>query len=454
MHQEITQENNKNDVKLLGNEFTEKELGLMKRIRWSPIWDYEHQVKKVHTPQIEILKDKKRFTTICAGTRFGKSQMCAYIALKKLLKKRTHTWIVAPTHSLSEKVFNWLVIFLNNGFPEDIQRGRIKITRVMGKLAVRIPRLNSWVECKSAEFPTGLLGEELDLVIMDECSRMKGEIYDSYISQRLTSRKGEALFISTPFGQNWFFRQRQKNRESDDGVDFHFESRDNPYFPMDEWEREKARLPKDVFDQEYRAVCLRDAAAVFRGIDAIIDGVLEEPQREHFYTMGVDLGKYQDFTVITIIDRSNHHIVHFDRFKDIDWNLQKDRIFEAAKKYNHARIVIDSTGVGDPITEDLGRMGLAIDDFKYTNKSKRQLIDKLSIFIEQKRITIPRVETLIGELEAFGYKRTDSGNIQYSAPEGMYDDCVNSLALAVWNLNENPVGEGGGDPIIFRGTKY
>jgi len=442
-----------NNTKTTGSVFSVKENELLSRIRWSPERDCISGEKKIHHGQLEILQGKKRFTTICAGTRFGKSQLCAYIALKKLFNKNTHTWIVAPTHSLAEKVFNWLNIFLNNGFPEDLKRGRIKVTRVMGKLAVRMPRLGSWIECKSAEFPTGLLGEELDLVIMDECSRMKGEIYDSYISQRLTSRKGEAIMISTPFGQNWFFKQRLKNKNEEDGTDFHFESRDNPYFPMDEWEREKKRLPKTVFDQEYRAICLRDAASVFRGVDKIIGGKLEDARSGHFYAMGVDLGKYQDFTVITVIDKSNHQLVHYDRFKDIDWNLQKDRIYESAKKYNHARVVIDSTGVGDPITEDLGRMGLCIDDYKYTNKSKRQLIDKLSIFIEQKRITIPHIDTLVDEIEAFGYKRTDSGNIQYSAPEGLYDDSVNSLALCVWNLNENPV-KGGGEPMIFRHTKY
>ena len=443
MPQEHIQKNTKKDT----NVFSEKELELLERIRWSPLYPKKHEA------QLRILTEKRRFTTICAGTRFGKSQLCAYIALKKLFNKGTHTWIVAPTHALSEKVFNHLVVFLNNGFPGDIQRGRIKITRVMGKLAVRHVRLDSWVECKSAEFPTGLLGEELDLVIMDECSRMKGEIYDSYVSQRLTSRKGEAIMISTPFGQNWFYKQHLKNKESEDGSDFHFESRDNPYFPPEEWDREKARLPKAVFDQEYRALYLRDAAAVFRGIDRITKGELKDPIQGHFYAMGVDLGKYQDFTVITIIDKSNHHLVYYDRFKDVDWNLQKDRIYAAAKKYNGARIVIDSTGVGDPITEDLGRMGLCIDDFKYTNKSKRQLIDKLSIFIEQIRIIIPPIDTLVDELEAFGYKRTDSGNIQYSAPEGLYDDSVNSLALCVWNLNENPV-KGGGEPLIFRHTKY
>jgi|TARA_Y100000296_G_C5177296_1_gene260854 phage terminase large subunit-like protein len=422
--------------------FSNKEIELQERIRWTP-----------HNPQKEILTGIKRFTVICAGTRFGKSQLCAYLALKKLFNPGTHIWIVSPTYDLSKKVFEHLNTFLGNGFPEDLKRGRIKIQRAAGKLSVRHVRFQSWVECKSAEFPTGLLGEELDLVIMDECSRMKGEVYNSYISQRLTSRKGSALFISTPFGQNWFYQQHIQNKDAEDGVSFHFTSKNNPYFPIDEWEREKKRLPMDVFNQEYEAAFLRDAAAVFRGVKEIVSGEVKNPEKSNFYVMGVDLGKYQDFTVLSVINRRNHQLVHFDRFKDIDWNLQKARIYETAKKYNGARITIDSTGVGDPITDDLRRMGLAVDDFKYTNKSKTQLIEKLSIFIEQKRFNIPPIEVLIDELEAFGYKRTDSGNIRYSAPEGLHDDCVNSLALAVWQLSENP-NKKNEEAMIFKHPKY
>jgi len=95
-------------------------------------------------------------------------------------------------------------------------------------------------------------------------------------------------------------------------------------------------------------------------------------------------------------------------------------------------------------------MGLAVDDYKYTNKSKTQLIEKLSIFIEQKRIFYPPIPELLDELESFGYHLTPSGNYKYGAPEGMHDDCVNSLALAVWPLPDHPVQPGESKPIILN----
>ena len=151
--------------------------------------------------------------------------------------------------------------------------------------------------------------------------------------------------------------------------------------------------------------------------------------------MGVDLGKHEDFTVLTIIDKWNNNVVYWDRFKEIDYPFQKARIKAVALRYNNARIIVDSTGVGEPIRDDLSREGLFVDDFKFTNKSKKELIEKLSIFIEQKMLYIPPKDELTDELKAFGYHLTDSGNVVYKAPQGLHDDSVISLALSVWGLS-------------------
>ena len=82
------------------------------------------------------------------------------------------------------------------------------------------------------------------------------------------------------------------------------------------------------------------------------------------------------------------------------------------------------------------------------------MINKLSIFIEQIRIIYPPDEGLIDELESFGYIRTKTGKFQYGAPEGQYDDRVNALALAVWDLSDTPLGEGRAEVISFPKTDY
>lgn len=355
------------------------------------------------------------------------SNLAAYLALKPLLGVRKNIWVVSPTYDLSQKVFNYAVRWFAMVAPS--QRGGIanrpypKIKTAKGSL----------LECKSAENPTSLLGEELDLLIIDEASRVPRRVWEQYLFPTLASRKGSAIFISTPLGKNWFYEEWVKAK--DHGAAFNMPSFTNPHFSKDEWDRAKEKLPADIFSQEYEAQFLDDAAQLFKGVNNCIGPTDETHNPDHHYVMGVDLGKHNDFTVITVIDTYNNHVVYIERFNKIDYNLQKERIKAVAKRYN-ARVLVDSTGVGDPIFEDLRRDSLMIDDYKYSgSKSKARLIDKLSIFIQQGRITYPDHTILIDELNSFGYTISDNGTIKYSAPNGYHDDCVNSLALAVWQLS-------------------
>jgi len=390
--------------------------------------------------QQAILDSKARNVVICAGRRFGKSSICAFVALRTIIEadqkgKPARVWIVAPTYELSQKVFAYLVLWFLKLFP---QHGGSISYRPLGGTGpqLKTPK-GSEVICKSAENPTSLLGEEVDLEIVDEAPRIPKRVYQTYLFPTTASRLGRTFFIGTPFGLNWFWEEFQKAKK--EGGAFQFTSRDNPYFPEGEWERAKVNLPEQVFKQEYEASFLPDAASLFRGVKEIIkDDCLKDSIVGRTYVMGVDLGKHEDFTVLTVIDKVNHNVVYWDRFRQIDYPFQKKRIKAVAQRYNNARIIIDSTAVGEPIMEDLEREGLFVDDFRFTNKSKKELIEKESIYIEQKQVWIPPEETLIDELEAFGYHLSDAGNVIYRAPQGLHDDCVISLGLAIWGLIGKP----------------
>lgn len=378
--------------------------------------------------QQSILNCQERETVINAGRRFGKSAICAYMALKMLLEPNRKIWIVAPTYDLSQKIFEYVSLWFMKAAPS--QRGGVSYRPN--------PRIRtaggSILECKSTENPKGLLGEELDLLIVDEAAQVPKNIWEQYLFPTTSSRKGRSVFISTPFGKNWFYHKAMAAK--DNNAYFHFTSADNPQIAGEEWERARQLLPESAFKQNYLATFLDDAASVFRGVRGIIGDTLRDVDTTHKYVIGVDLGKYNDFTVLTVLDTYTHKVVHFDRFQQIDWNLQKARIVALSKRYMNARVMLDSTGLGDPIADDLRRDRVVVDDVKFSNKSKQQLVEKLQLFIEQKSITIPDKSELIDELEAFGYELTDAGNIRFGAPQGMHDDCVISLALAVWGLDD------------------
>jgi hypothetical protein len=369
-----------------------------------------------------------------SGRRSGKTLVNSSIVAMETMIPNSKVWIVAPDYSLTEKVFNYLLQYVSKIYPP-------KSYKVGSKPGMSLRFNNgSVVECKSADNAISLLGDEVDLLILDEAAMMSPMVYDRYLFATTAMRKGTTIFISTPFKKNWFFRKYKEIQETGDGFTFNSPSSINPHIPVEEIERAKRSLPEDVFKQEYLAEFLDTGAGVFRGFyDVTIakQDCYEEPKREHRYVIGVDIAKVNDFTVLTVIDRQSHKVVYWDRFNRIEWDLVIGRITALAQKYNNARVVVDSTGLGNPITERLQRNGVSCDDFKFSSKSKKDLIDKLAIFIEHKGITIPDEAILLDELDCFACEMSETtGALKYSAPQGKHDDAICSLGLAVWSLSD------------------
>jgi hypothetical protein len=141
---------------------------------------------------------------------------------------------------------------------------------------------------------------------------------------------------------------------------------------------------------------------------------------------GIDLAKKNDWTVIVGLDRFGQ-ICYFDRFQK-DWKQTKETILALPP----GMITIDSTGVGDPIAEDIARVR-ETELFIYTPRSKQQLMEGLAYGIQNREVTVLD-GVMKDELDSFEFEHTRTGVI-YTAPSGMHDDCVNALALARKNHN-------------------
>ena len=67
----------------------------------------------------------------------------------------------------------------------------------------------------------------------------------------------------------------------------------------------------------------------------------------------------------------------------------------------------------------------------FTQTTKTDLIQRLIVAIEQKRVTWPMGWTVLtDELRRYEYAYTDARRLSYNAPAGYHDDCVIALALA------------------------
>jgi len=375
---------------------------------------------------MEIHKSKARNRVVVIGRRGGKTVLTINELIVRAVEKPGLYWFVAPTYRQAKGIAwpllkKFLRVDDNWNFNEADLRAELKA-------------IGATIELKGADNEDSLRGVGLAGVVMDESATMKKNVWPEIIRPMLMDTGGWALFIGTPKGLNWFYDLYQQAGAEPGWKRWNFPTAVNKYIPEAEIEIARREMPARLFEQEIQARFLEGDAGVFRGIDMCLYADLMPPALGRDYVIGVDLAKHQDWTVLTVIDRRTRQVVDFERFNNVEWPIQKDRIQAKSLRYNKALCYVDSTGIGDPIVDDLQRMRVPVVPFKFNNTSKRQLIEHLSTAIEQRKILLPNVPELIHELRRYELEVKPNGTVVYNAPDGEHDDCVISLALAAWGL--------------------
>ena len=374
------------------------------------------ELPEPHINQQQILDNESRFRVVMCGRRFGKSELSQIEIISHALQGKQVAYIT-PTYQLAKIFFSKLIkviTFENN----------------KSDLIINFPN-GGMVSFFTGERLDALRGRKFHLVVIDEASFIPN-LEDGWLNSirpTLTDYIGKALFLSTPKGKNYFYSLFMKGiTENDDWKSFKFTTFDNPFIDSNEINDAKNQLPLPVFEQEYLANAMENASNPF-GSQYINDCIKPLSNKEAMY-YGIDLAKSVDWSVIIGLD-SDGNVSYFNRFQK-DWKSTKDIILTLQK---NKPIVIDSTGVGDAITEDLQKSFNAMYGFKYTSTSKQQLMELLASTIHKKEVGFP-IGVIKEELDVFEYQFTATG-VRYNAPSGFHDDCVNALALAVKCKNEH-----------------
>lgn len=399
-------------------------------------------VKIKYTPQEyqkEIHRDQTRFKVIVRGRRGGKTEEEIQGVVMDSVRNPGRHWLVGPSYRQIKSIaWTRLKAVL------DVDRDWVFNEQ---ELYAHNPNIlddkgtPTRIELKGADKEDSLVGVALKSLRVDEAALVKQHVWTKVLRPMLADYKAPAYFYSTPRGRNWFYDIYMKGVSGDkDWKSWKQPTAINSYITKEEIEAARADMSEQLFNQEIMAEFLSDDTGVFKKIRQCIVGGYKAAVEGRFYVMGCDLAKTVDFTVLTVMDSVTREVVAWERFQDLAWSVQKFRIQQLAAKYNNALVIVDSTGVGDPIAEDLSRCGLSLwyngekPGFKFTNDTKNQLINHLAISIEQRRITFPNEPVLVDELQSYEYAITDGGKITYSAPDGKHDDAVISLALACWAL--------------------
>lgn len=203
--------------------------------------------------QKAFIESNKRFKFFRGARRIGKSHTAGLDAFPEVLKEGTRGWIVGPNYETSEKEFRYILDFLRRYIKKqglDIRKFTIHDNFKNGNLYIKTP-WNSEVTGKSASNKVSLVGEELDWVIMSEAAQQDGDTWRKYVLPTLTTRKGRAIFPTTPDSAGeWLYDLEIKAEGNPNWEIFHAPQWSVPHIDKEEIEIARSQMSKDEFEEQ------------------------------------------------------------------------------------------------------------------------------------------------------------------------------------------------------------
>lgn len=362
-----------------------------------------------------INNDSAKYFACNIGRQFGKSLLAENQSLYWLINSRgCNVGWVSPIYKQCKKVFKELK----------------KATEKSGYFKYNesdlvIEGFGSKIQFFSAERPDNIRGNTFDYLICDEFDFMKKGTWEEVLQPTVLVKGKKVIFISTPKGRGMMFKMKLNAQTDDRFRYFHFTSYDNPMIDPAEIDSIRLNIPEHIFRQEYLAEFIDGGAGLFKNVKACIKNV------EASGTMygGLDIGRADDYTVLTIGDR-NGNIKLVERWRQDDWSNIVKNVSELILKHK-ANTYIEVNNQGDVFFELLQmKCKNLVQPFQTNVSTKPIMIEDLAMSFEGGSLAIPNLEWLIDEVESFTYIFDEkTRRVKYGAPSGVHDDGVISLGL-------------------------
>ena len=398
-------------------------------------YDRPHLYPKQHA----AIFDPRRYSCIEATVKSGKTSGCIVWIIEQAMAGRDgwNYWWVAPVYVQADIAF---------------RRASRAIPRTMRRINITLKTITllngAVIWFKSSDHPDTLYGEDVYAAVIDEASRAKEEGWHA-VRSTLTATRGPIRIIGNVKGRkSWAYRLARRAEAGEPNMGYHkiiaADAVAAGILDAEEIEDARRQLPDNVFRELYLAEASDDQGNPF-GIEAIKkclrDGLSARPPR----VWGWDLAKYHDWTVGIALD-DDGAVCRIERFQR-PW---EETITAIRRETGRTPALVDATGVGDPIMENLQRTseraslqfahiehgrvtapGSNFSGFKFSASSKQMLMEGLAVAIQSQDVSFP-AGVISQELENFEFVYMPSSRmVRYSAPEGFHDDCVCALALSV-----------------------
>lgn len=203
------------------------------------------------------------------------------------------------------------------------------------------------------------------------------------------------------------------------------------------WRRFKQVELKRLFPQEYpetpEEAFLSSGKGYFQSLD--LSNTFTAPRNTsyipgHLYSAGIDWGQSNDFTFMSVIDRTDNRQVDYIYLNKMSWNLQRLEVKKLYRKWNLSSVTAEANSIGGVNIEELENDGIVVERFTTTNQSKNHMMQKLYEALEN-GLKLLDWSIQKSELYAIESKQTKTGLWTISAPTGIHDDTVIGNALAL-----------------------
>lgn len=327
--------------------------------------------------------EQYRFAVIVAHRRFGKSVGSVNHLIKKAI---TMTKFKSPN-------FAYLAPFLKQAKMVAWDYLKFYTAKIPG---IKVNESELYVEFPSfytdargariyiigADRPDGLRGTYWDGVVIDEYAQIKKELWGEVLRPALSDRRGWAVFIGTPKGQNQFYDMYLQAQRSNEWYSCLYTVDDTGIIPPDELAAMKLEMTQTEIRQEL--YCDFAAAAYNRliSLDSINDAMTRELSEDDYKgmpkVMGVDVARFGDDSSV-IFCRQGLQAFEPDIYKEVDNMTLAGIIAHKIDEWQPDAVFIDS-GRGEGVIDRLRQLGYsdkvievpfggkALQDTRYMNK--------------------------------------------------------------------------------------
>lgn len=389
----------------------------------------EVRLPALHAGQLEVASSEARFRVVCCGRQWGKSSLGAALAIREAARGGK-VWWVAPTFDNSTHAWD-IVAPMCAVIP-----GVKFLQRPIYKITFPQEAGGGWIQFRSADNPDSLRGQTLDAVIFDEAAHMPdGESAWAIVQPTLMIRKGWALFISTPKGDNWFKDLYDRADGLDNWASWRFPSASSPLADPVYIDEKKAETSSVWFAQEYLAEFISGASGVFRsawfrywwqaGDNYMLGEGNMVPKSECRRFATVDLAYSQDeradYTVIsTFALTPQKHLLLLDvqrgRYEGHEIVPMLRSVYE---RFSLGQIIVERYQRQLNIIQEAVRAGLPIREVR-PDKDKLARALPLVARMEHGTVWFPKGALWMSDLE----------REVLAFPGGRHDDFVDTLAYA------------------------